>query len=253
MQEGADIFYYLLQCSLMSSKLVLDEQCRRGEIGECVSSLVNSSIQGAGFSDLCFFMQRKVTSEKRKISVVLKRSEKLTTSVLLKQSEITLVNTRIIFKFSAFRLPTHPSSVHHHNVPTKIRARPTRQEHNRALEVLRCSPASCRNSLADILQALFICQQRRVHIRLDVARRNSIYGYALGRPFVCQGFGELRNGTFGGRVGWDRESTLEGEEGAEVYDGAAAASDGRYGEGEHVRANVATEGEGSSEVYLDDL
>lgn len=37
-------------------------------------------------------------------------------------------------------------------------------------------------------------------------------------PLIAQGFGKLSQGTFGRSVGRDGETTLEGEEGAEVND-----------------------------------
>jgi len=110
-------------------------------------------------------------------------------------------------------------------MPTNIPTTPTRQINHTALEILWGSPPTRGNPLTYTLQPFLILQQRLVHICRDISRCNSIHCYAFGGPFIGEGLCELCDSTFGGSVGWDGESALEGEQGCEVYDGAPAAGD----------------------------
>lgn len=128
-------------------------------------------------------------------------------------------------------------------MPTNIRSRSTRQINRRPLEILGRPPLPRRNPRRDALQPLRVRQQRLIHIRLDVPRRNGVDGDALGRPLVGEALGQLSDGALGRRVGGDGEAALEGQEGGEVDDAASAACDGGGFEVEHVGADVAADGE----------
>lgn len=138
-------------------------------------------------------------------------------------------------------------------MPANIPAPPPRQKHDRPLEVLGNPPPPRRDPLVDPPPPPLVPQQRLVHLRLDVPRRHRIDRDALGRPLVGEGLCELGDGALGGGVGGDGEAALEGEEGGEVDDCAAAGGDGVRREGEYVGGEVAGQGEDCVEVYLEDL
>lgn len=133
-----------------------------------------------------------------------------------------------------------------------ITTRPACQIHSCTLEILGGPPSPRRNPRTDRRLPLLVRQQRLVHFRGDVPRRNAIHGDALARPLVGEGLAHLADGALGGRVGGDEEPALEGQEGGEVDDAAAAAGDGGGLEREHVGADVAAEREDGVEVYLHD-
>lgn len=136
---------------------------------------------------------------------------------------------------------------------TYISTRLARQIHRRSLKVLGRPPSARGNSRADARQPLRIIQQRRVHVRLNVSRRNGVDRDALGRPLIGKRLCDLAHGALGRGVGGDCEAALEGEQRGEVDDAAATAGDGGDGEGEHFAAKVAAEREDGVEVDLDDL
>ena len=110
-----------------------------------------------------------------------------------------------------------------------------------------------RNPRINTRQPLPIRQQRLVHVRRDIPRRDGIHGDAPRGPLVGERLGQLAHGALGGGVGRDGQAALEGEEGGEVDDGAASTGEGGNGEGEDVGGEGAGEGEGGVEVYLEDL
>lgn len=134
-------------------------------------------------------------------------------------------------------------------IPTRL----ARQVHRRTLKVLGRPPSARGDSRTDARQPLRVIQQRRVHVRLNVSRRNGVDRDALGRPFVGKRLCDLAYGALGRGVGGDCEAALEGEQRREVDDAAATAGDGGDGEGEHLAAKVAAEREDGVEVDLDDL
>lgn len=136
---------------------------------------------------------------------------------------------------------------------TYISTRLARQIHRRSLKVLGRPPSARGNSRADACQPLRVIQQRRVHVRLNVSRRNGVDRDALGRPLIGKRLCHLTHGALGRGVGGDCEAALEGEQRGEVDDAAATAGDGGDGEGEHLAAKVAAEREDGVEVDLDDL
>lgn len=138
-------------------------------------------------------------------------------------------------------------------MPTYIPTRLAGQIDRCSLEVLGRPPSARGNSSADARQPLRIVQQRRVHVCLNVSRRNGVDRDALGRPLVGKRLCDLAHGALGRGVGGDCEAALEGEQRGEVYDAAATASDGGDGQGEHLAAKVAAEREDGVEIDLDDL
>lgn len=136
---------------------------------------------------------------------------------------------------------------------TYIATRLAGQIHRRSLKVLGRAPSARGNSRADARQPLRVVQQRRVHVRLDVSRRNGVDRDALGRPLVGKRLCDLAHSALGRGVGGDCDATLEGEQRGEVDDAAAAAGDGGDGQGEHLAAKVAAEREDGVEIDLDDL
>jgi len=163
------------------------------------------------------------------------------------------LNKLMLVSITSYHLPSHPPSIHNHRMPAHIRTRLTRQEHRRAPEVLGRAPPPGRDPLADAGQPLRVAQQRRVHVRLDVAGRDGVDRDPPGRPLVGEALGQLRHGALGRRVRRHGEAALEGEQRGEVDDAALAARHGRDGQVEHVRAGVAAEAEDGVEVDLDDL
>src|SRR4051812_20834547 len=91
---------------------------------------------------------------------------------------------------SPTHLPSHPPAIHKQYMPTNIRTGPTGKIDGRPLEVLGTPPATGRDSGRDARQPLRVVEQRRVHVRLDVAGRDGIDRDALGRPLVGEALGE---------------------------------------------------------------
>lgn len=150
-------------------------------------------------------------------------------------------------------LPAHPATINRQNMTANIRTRFTSKVHRRPLEILRRTPSSRRNTRANASQTLRVIQQRSIHLRLNVPRRNSVDSNTLGRPLIGKALGHLADCALGSSVRGHREATLETEQRAKVDDATAAAGDGRRFEGEHVGAYVAAEGEDGVEVDLHDL
>lgn len=143
--------------------------------------------------------------------------------------------------------------------------------HSSALEVLRTSPLDSSVSIimmklkvkmtyppsryprANTSQPIRIIQQRRVHLGLDIPRRNRIDRDTARRPLVGEALCELAYGALGRRIGRHCQAALEGQKRRKVDDGAAPAGHGRRVQLEHVRAYVAADGEDAVEVDLDDL
>lgn len=142
--------------------------------------------------------------------------------------------------------PPHPASINSHHLTGNIRTRPSRQPNHDTLEIPRSPPSAHGDAFQDAPRAILIRNQRGIHIRLDISRRDSIDIDALGGPFVGERFGELRDAAFGSGVGGDGESALEREEGGDVYY-AASVSVAVWGQrgGEHVCSHVTAELEDS--------
>lgn len=151
------------------------------------------------------------------------------------------------------RLPAHPATINSQDVTADIGTRLAGQIHGGALKVIRRTPSPGGDSRADAGQSLRVVEQRRVHLRLNVARRNRIHRDALGRPLVGKALGHLTHGALGRGVRRHGETALEAEQRAKVDDAAAAAGDWRGFEAEDVRANVPAEREYGVEVDLHDL
>lgn len=117
----------------------------------------------------------------------------------------------------------------------------------------RCSYPSRGYPCADALQACGIIQQRRVHIGLNVSRRNSVNCHAARCPLVGKALGQLANSTLGRRVGGHRQAALEGEQRGKVDDGSPATRYRRWLELKHVCAKVAAESKDGAEVDLDHI
>lgn len=147
-------------------------------------------------------------------------------------------------------LSAHPATVDSKNFSTNIAARPARQKHNTALEVIRAAPTSCRNSRQNALSPLLIIDERSVHLRRNVARRNSIDSNALRRPLIAQRLGQLRNTALARCVRRNRQTTLETQERCNIDNGTSAAV-GVWLASKHVRADFAAEGEDCAEVDLE--
>ena len=151
------------------------------------------------------------------------------------------------------RLPPHPPAVDDQGMPADVGAGPAGQVDAGTLEVVGGAPPPRGDAVRDAGQPGRVGQQGGVHVRLDVARGDGVDGDAARGPAVGERLGQLADGALGGGVGRHVEAALEGEEGAEVYHAAAAAEGGELGEGEHVGAHVAAEGEDGVEVDLHDL
>lgn len=106
---------------------------------------------------------------------------------------------------------------------------------------------------ADTRQPRLIIQQRRIHLRLNVPRRNRIDRDPPSRPLIRKALGQLPHGALGRRVRRHRQPALEGQQRRKVDDGPAAARDGRRVQLQHVRAKVAAQREDGVEVDLHDL
>lgn len=146
-------------------------------------------------------------------------------------------------------LPAHPPTVNSKNFSTNIATRPARQEHNTALEVIRATPSSGRDSRQDALRPLLIIDQRRVHLSRDIARCNGVDADALRGPLVAQRLGELCNTALASGVGRHCQAALEAKQRCNVDDRASTAVRVCFS-GKHVRANLTTECEDSAQVNL---
>lgn len=164
-----------------------------------------------------------------------------------------ILSSRYILCLPLHALSAHPATVHDQHMAANIGARPRRKVHRCALEVFRGAPAASRDSSANASQSLGVVEQGCVHVRLNVAGSNGVNRDALGRPLVGKRLCQLADSTLGSCVGRDSKTALEGKEGCVVDDTAAAASDGRGLQLEHMGADVAAEGEDGVEVDLDDL
>lgn len=147
-------------------------------------------------------------------------------------------------------LSAHPATIDSKNLSTNIATRPARQKHNTALEIVRAAPASRRNSRQNALSPLLIIDERSVHLRRNVTRRNSIDSNTLRRPLIAQRLGQLRNTALARCVRRNRQTTLETQERCNVDNGTSAAV-GVWLTSKHVRADFAAEGEDCAEVDLE--
>lgn len=111
-------------------------------------------------------------------------------------------------------------------MPTDIATRPTGKVHRRPLKVLWAPPSSGRDPGVNTRQPLRIIQQRRVHLRLNVPRRNGIHRDAPGSPLIRKALGKLPNSALGGRVRGNSQPALKRQQRCEIDDTAAAARRG---------------------------
>lgn len=138
-------------------------------------------------------------------------------------------------------------------MPTHIRARLRSQKHRRSLEILRRAPSPSRNPLTDTPQPLRVVQQRLIHIRGNIPRRNTVDRNAPRSPLIRKRLGHLRHPALTRRIRRHRNSALEREQTAKVDDAALAAQHRVLRQLEHVRGDVAAEREGRVEVDLQHL
>lgn len=151
-----------------------------------------------------------------------------------------------------FVLPRHPATVDGQDLTTDIATRSTRQEHDRALEVLRLAPPASRYPRHDLLAPRLIVHQRRIHLCCNIPRRNAIHIDALPTPLVAKRLCELRNAAFTRRICRYCDSALEREQGSDVDDATSAAIRARLAR-KHVGADVAAECEDGVKVDLNDF
>lgn len=149
-------------------------------------------------------------------------------------------------------LPTHPATINDQRVPADIRRAPTREVHDAALEVVGQAPPAGGDALADALEPLRVVEQRRVHVSRDVPGGDGVDRDAPAAPAVGERLCQLAHSAFARSVRGDVESALEREQAGKVYDAALAARDGARLEREHVRADVAAQGEDGAQVDLHD-
>lgn len=135
------------------------------------------------------------------------------------------------------------------HIPTGL----ARKIHSRPLEIIRVAPSPSRYPIRNTLQPLRIIQQRLVHIRSDIARRDRVDGNTSSTPPIGKTLGHLSHRTLTRRISRNIQSTLEGEKTSKVDDAAPSSCYGRGLELEHVRADVSAEGEDGVEVHLHDL
>lgn len=134
---------------------------------------------------------------------------------------------------------------------THVAARLAGEIHSSPLEILGRTPNASGDAGRDARQAFGVVQQGLVHVGGNVPGGDGVDGDAAGGPLVGETLCQLADGALGGGVGGHGEPALEGEQGGEVDDAAAAAGDGGRVEAEHVGASVAAEGEDGVEVDLD--
>jgi len=146
-------------------------------------------------------------------------------------------------------LPSHPPTIYSQNLTTNIRARLTRKEDDRALEVLRPSPPPSRYPAKDLTRPILIRHERLIHLRRNISRRDSIDTDPLPDPLITQRLGQLADTAFTRRVRRHIDAALETQQRRDVDDAAAAAG-GVGGGGEHMGADVAAQGEDGREVHL---
>lgn len=150
-------------------------------------------------------------------------------------------------------LPPHPPTINSQRMPTQIRASPTRQKHHGALEILGRSPAARRNPLTNALQPLGVIQQRLVHVRRNIPRRDTVDGDAARRPLVGKRLCHLRHAALAGRVRRHGDAALERQQAAKVDNRPDAAGGAVRRQRQHVRGHVAAQREGRAEVDLQHL
>lgn len=115
-------------------------------------------------------------------------------------------------------LPAHPSAVNSEHLTADISARPTGEVYHAALEVVRTAPPTRRNTRQDAFRTLLVVDQRRIHFRRDVTRRNGIDTNALGCPLVAKRLGQLRNTALARRVRRNGQAALEAQQRRNVDD-----------------------------------
>lgn len=154
---------------------------------------------------------------------------------------------------ACFFLPSKPTSINNQDVTRNVGTGSAGQVDGCTLKVLGRAPSARWDTGADAGQPLRVVQERRVHVRVNVARSNGVDCDTLGCPLVGEALGHLPNGSLGGGVRGHGESALEGQQRGVVDDAASTPGDGGGFETQHVPADIATEGKDRIEVDLHDL
>jgi hypothetical protein len=147
-------------------------------------------------------------------------------------------------------LPPHPSAINSNHLTTNIRTRRTRQKNYHALEIPRIPPPTGRYPSQNTLRTLLILQQRLIHIRRYIPRRNRINTNSLTRPLITQRLSQLPYPTLGRRIRRHRDAALERQQRRDIDDSAATAQGQRRRRREHVRADVPAQREDGRQVHL---
>ena len=85
------------------------------------------------------------------------------------------------------------------------------QKYRRADQFLYRAPAPGRGSFGEPCAEIWICYQRRIQRRVEIARRDGVAIEAILRPIGCHALGQIAHGAFGRCVGgyaWARERGL---------------------------------------------
>lgn len=146
-------------------------------------------------------------------------------------------------------LSSHPSSINNDNLTTDISTGPTRQPYHRPLEVFRLAPSSGRNPFENLSRAGLILDQRLIHSRLDISRRDRIDIDPLACPLVAQSLGQLRDATLRARICRHCQSALETDQARHIDDRPSLRSHAR----QHVRTEVTTQREDAGQIDLQDV
>src|SRR5215210_6958029 len=104
--------------------------------------------------------------------------------------------------------PTQPTTVYGKDRAVHVVGRVRGQKDRRALEVLRLTPPACGDAGEQVLGALGILAQRDGHLGRHVAGSNGVDVYALSRPLVRQGSGEVGDPGLGRGVRGHQDAPL---------------------------------------------
>src|SRR5262249_26888417 len=103
----------------------------------------------------------------------------------------------------------HPTTIYNQNVSMHVVACRRRQKDSSAGEVFRFSPTTGGGSFENLPISSFVLLGCFRVIGAHVAGGNCVDIDTMNRPFIGEGFGQLRNCSFGGSISWNSDSALE--------------------------------------------
>src|SRR4030095_3869007 len=93
-------------------------------------------------------------------------------------------------------LPAHPATIYGEDVSVEVIARGRRQEDCGARQIVRLTPATCRNALEDLSITSLVGLQSSSVGSSHVAWSDSVDVNVVFGPLIGEGLGELSNATF---------------------------------------------------------